>query len=108
MAAQIELPENVKMGMPGDNLTIKLNLQFPLPIATGQRFALREGGRTIAAGVVSKVLQEEAPKDTPKDDKKPAPAGDKKPAVAASGDKKPVAGDKKPAQATATSDKKPQ
>jgi translation elongation factor EF-Tu-like GTPase len=34
--------------MPGDNLTVKLNLAFPLPISLGQRFAIREGGKTIA------------------------------------------------------------
>lgn len=52
----VELPENVKMVMPGDNLTATFELMFPLPLETGQRFALREGGRTIGAGVVSKVL----------------------------------------------------
>lgn len=41
--------------MPGDNITADLEMHFPLPIAPGLRFALREGGKTIAAGIVSKV-----------------------------------------------------
>lgn len=45
--------------MPGDNVTAKLKLNFPLPVIEGLRFALREGGKTIAAGVVSKVLPDE-------------------------------------------------
>lgn len=49
------------MGMPGDNLTVKLNMSYHLPVAEGQRFALREGGKTIAAGVISKVLPDEVP-----------------------------------------------
>jgi len=45
--------------MPGDNLTAKLVLNFPLPVTTGLRFALREGGKTIAAGVISKILPDD-------------------------------------------------
>lgn len=45
--------------MPGDNVSAKLKLNFPLPVEPGLRFALREGGRTIAAGVISKVLPDE-------------------------------------------------
>jgi len=52
-AADITLPESVEMAMPGDNLAVDLKLHFPLPIVVGQRFALREGGRTVAAGVVT-------------------------------------------------------
>ena len=43
--------------MPGDNLTVGLKLHFPLPIVVGQRFAVREGGRTVGAGVVSKIIE---------------------------------------------------
>ena len=46
------------MAMPGDNLTANLKLNFPLPIVKGQRFALREGGKTVAAGVITKLLEE--------------------------------------------------
>lgn len=52
-AVEIELPENVKIAKPGDNLSIKAKLHFPLTIVKGARFALREGGKTIAAGVVT-------------------------------------------------------
>jgi elongation factor Tu len=42
--------------MPGDNLTVTVDLQRPLALQTGLRFALREGGRTVGAGVITKVL----------------------------------------------------
>jgi len=46
------------MAMPGDNLTAHCKLNVPLPIVLGQRFALREGGKTVAAGVITKLLQD--------------------------------------------------
>ena len=46
------------MALPGDNFTAKLKLSFPLPLTVGLRFALREGGRTVAAAVVSKLLED--------------------------------------------------
>lgn len=52
------MPENVKIAKPGDNLTIKAKLNFPLTIQKGSRFALREGGKTIAAGLVTDILPE--------------------------------------------------
>lgn len=58
VAADIELAEEVQMGMPGDNLTIKMKLNYPLPILKGQRFALREGGKTVAAGVITTLLED--------------------------------------------------
>ena len=42
--------------MPGDNVSANFELLFPVAMAQGDRFAVREGGRTVAAGVVSKVL----------------------------------------------------
>jgi elongation factor Tu len=57
-AAEIALPEGVKIAKPGDNLTIKAKLNFPITITKGSRFALREGGKTIAAGIVTEVLPE--------------------------------------------------
>ena len=57
-AAEICLPEGVKIAKPGDNLTIKAKLNFPLTIVKGSRFALREGGKTIAAGIVTEILPE--------------------------------------------------
>ncbi|KAK9699671.1 hypothetical protein RND81_08G188400 [Saponaria officinalis] len=56
VSGKIELPEDVKMVLPGDNVTATFELISPVPLQTGQRFALREGGRTVGAGVVSKVL----------------------------------------------------
>ncbi|XP_074286832.1 elongation factor Tu, mitochondrial [Silene latifolia] len=50
------LPEDVKMVLPGDNVTATFELMLPVPLQTGQRFALREGGRTVGAGVISKVI----------------------------------------------------
>jgi hypothetical protein len=43
------------MALPGDNFTAKMKLTFPLPLSVGLRFALREGGKTVAAGVVTKL-----------------------------------------------------
>ncbi|XP_021906774.1 elongation factor Tu, mitochondrial [Carica papaya] len=56
VTGKVELPENVKMVMPGDNVTAVFELISSVPLEAGQRFALREGGRTVGAGVVSKVI----------------------------------------------------
>lgn len=47
------------MAMPGDNVTIKVKLSYPLPVEHGLRFAVREGGKTIAAGVIAEILPNE-------------------------------------------------
>ncbi len=52
----IELPEGVDMVMPGDNIKMVVPLIHPIAMDDGLRFALREGGRTVGAGVVAKVL----------------------------------------------------
>ncbi len=52
----VELPEEVEMVMPGDNLGININLQKPIAMEAGQRFAIREGGRTIGAGRIAEVI----------------------------------------------------
>jgi elongation factor Tu len=52
-----QLPAAVEMVVPGDNATITIDLIFAVPMADGLRFAIREGGRTVGAGVVSKVLE---------------------------------------------------
>lgn len=54
-AVDVTLPDDVQMAMPGDNLTLKMKLNYPLPILVGQRFAVREGGRTVAAGVITQL-----------------------------------------------------
>src|SRR5712671_1167994 len=52
----IELPEGTEMIMPGDNIKIKVELISPIAMEEGLRFAIREGGKTVGAGVVSKVI----------------------------------------------------
>jgi elongation factor Tu len=52
----IGLPEGVEMVMPGDNITMTIELIQPVAIEEGLRFAIREGGRTVGAGVVTKIL----------------------------------------------------
>jgi len=59
-AVDVTLPTGVEMAMPGDNLTVNMKLNYPLPILVGQRFAVREGGKTVAAGVITKLLQDSA------------------------------------------------
>jgi elongation factor Tu len=51
-----ELPEGVEMVMPGDNVKMKVELIAPIAMEEGLRFAIREGGRTVGAGVVAKIL----------------------------------------------------
>jgi elongation factor Tu len=51
----VELPEDVEMVMPGDNVTIKAELIAPIAMEEGLRFAIREGGRTVASGVITKI-----------------------------------------------------
>ena len=53
----IELPEGVEMVMPGDNINMKVVLIKPVAVEEGLRFAIREGGRTVGSGVVTKVLK---------------------------------------------------
>ena len=52
-----DLPEGVEMVMPGDNVQMKVTLIQPIAMEEGLRFAIREGGRTVGAGVVSKVTE---------------------------------------------------
>ena len=52
-----ELPEGVEMVMPGDNIQMEVTLIAPIAMEDGLRFAIREGGRTVGAGVVSKIIE---------------------------------------------------
>ncbi|KAL0649622.1 hypothetical protein Bca4012_092313 [Brassica carinata] len=61
ITGRVELPEDVKMVMPGDNFTAVFELIMPVPLEIGQRFALREGGRTVGAGVGSNGGEEYLP-----------------------------------------------
>jgi elongation factor Tu len=53
----VELPEATEMVMPGDNIKMKVELISPIAMEEGLRFAIREGGRTVGAGVVAKIIQ---------------------------------------------------
>ena len=53
----VKLPEGVEMVMPGDNIKMKVELINPIAMEEGLRFAIREGGRTVGAGVVAKILK---------------------------------------------------
>ena len=52
----IELPEGKEMVMPGDNVSITVKLINPIAMEEGLRFAIREGGKTVGAGVVAKII----------------------------------------------------
>ena len=60
VAVDLVLPDNVKIGMPGDNLTIKVRVSVPMCIQEGLRFALRESGKTIGHGIIVKKLPDDA------------------------------------------------
>jgi elongation factor Tu len=53
----VTLPEGVEMVMPGDNVSIAVNLITPVALEKELRFAIREGGRTVGAGVVSDITE---------------------------------------------------
>ncbi|MAY68445.1 MAG: elongation factor Tu, partial [Rhodospirillaceae bacterium] len=53
----VELPSGTEMVMPGDNISMVVNLIAPIAMDEGLRFAIREGGRTVGAGVVSKIIE---------------------------------------------------
>jgi elongation factor Tu len=57
VTGDIELPDGVEMVMPGDNIKMTVNLGVPIAIEEGLRFAIREGGRTVGAGVVAKIIE---------------------------------------------------
>ncbi|MEI8072611.1 MAG: elongation factor Tu [Candidatus Saccharibacteria bacterium] len=55
VTGEVELPEGTEMVMPGDNISIKVKLLAPIAMEDGLRFAIREGGKTVGAGVVTKI-----------------------------------------------------
>ncbi|MFI5275726.1 MAG: EF-Tu/IF-2/RF-3 family GTPase, partial [Ktedonobacterales bacterium] len=55
VTGKIKLPEGVEMVIPGDNIEMEVTLQSPVALEEGSRFAIREGGRTVGAGAVTKV-----------------------------------------------------
>ncbi len=56
ITGQVTLPDGVEMVMPGDNITMSVELMYPAALEEGLRFAIREGGRTVGSGVFTKVL----------------------------------------------------
>ena len=57
VTGDIKLPDGVEMVMPGDNATFEVSLIVPIAMEEGLRFAVREGGHTVGAGVVTKILE---------------------------------------------------
>ncbi len=57
VTGSIELPEGVEMVMPGDNIAMKIKLIYPVALEKGLRFAIREGGRTVGAGTISRIIE---------------------------------------------------
>jgi elongation factor Tu len=57
ITGSIELPEGMEMAMPGDNVTMKIKLIYPVALETGLRFAIREGGRTVGAGTFTRIIE---------------------------------------------------
>jgi elongation factor Tu len=57
VTGQVELPAGTEMVMPGDNISVVVTLIAPIAMDEGLRFAIREGGRTVGAGVVAKILE---------------------------------------------------
>src|SRR5512136_859323 len=56
VTGSVTLPEGVEMVMPGDNITFKVKLIVPVALEEGSKFAIREGGRTVGAGVITKII----------------------------------------------------
>jgi elongation factor Tu len=57
VTGSVDLPQGTEMVMPGDNVSITVSLIQPIAMEQGLRFAIREGGKTVGAGVVSKVIE---------------------------------------------------
>ena len=57
VTGEVELPEGVEMVMPGDNVQMRVKLIAPIAMEEGLRFAVREGGRTVGAGVVARIIE---------------------------------------------------
>ncbi|MBL4695008.1 elongation factor Tu [Candidatus Gracilibacteria bacterium] len=57
VTGDVELPPDVEMVMPGDNVKMIITLGYPIALEQGTRFAIREGGRTVGAGVIAKIIE---------------------------------------------------
>jgi elongation factor Tu len=57
VTGEVQLPEGVEMVMPGDRVNLRVKLIAPVALEEGSRFAIREGGRTVGAGVITKIVE---------------------------------------------------
>lgn len=57
MTGEVILPEGTEMVMPGDTIKLKITLIAPVAMEEGMKFAIREGGRTVGAGVTTKIIK---------------------------------------------------
>ncbi|MEW6717640.1 MAG: elongation factor Tu, partial [Chloroflexota bacterium] len=57
VTGEIRLPEGVEMVMPGDNVNLEVGLIVPVALEQGSKFAIREGGLTVGAGVITQILE---------------------------------------------------
>ncbi|MAF68554.1 MAG: elongation factor Tu, partial [Micavibrio sp.] len=57
VTGEVSLPSGTEMVMPGDNANLEVTLIAPIAMNEGLRFAIREGGRTVGAGVVAKIIE---------------------------------------------------
>ena len=57
VTGEIKLPDGVEMVMPGDNIEMEIKLIYPVALEKGQRFAIREGGRTVGAGAITEIIE---------------------------------------------------
>ncbi|MBK3735341.1 elongation factor Tu, partial [Azospirillum brasilense] len=57
VTGMVKLPEGTEMVMPGDNISMEVELIAPIAMDEGLRFAIREGGRTVGAGVVASIIK---------------------------------------------------
>ena len=53
----VKLPQSTEMVMPGDNINVEIELITPVAMDEGLKFAIREGGKTVGAGIVTKIIQ---------------------------------------------------
>jgi elongation factor Tu len=57
VTGEVTLPEGTEMVMPGDTVNVKIKLVAPVAMEEGMKFAIREGGKTVGAGVVTKIIK---------------------------------------------------
>jgi len=107
ITGRLMLDPKTPLVMPGDNVTMTVELMHPIPLHEGMKFSFREGGKTVGHGVVSKILPDEPEKKEKKDEKPAAPGAKSAAKPAAKPDAKAPAGAKPPAAKPAGAPAKP-